>query len=465
MSKIVAKLKQIKNCNSGNFAMMTALMVVPLFAILGGAVDISRAIQSRAVLQNATEAAALSAASLTNNEEVQTIIEEYIAANLPNNDMWDNLQINILQSDISLNSREIEIQASINVKSAFMHLAGVDEMSITTESTAVQKASKLEIAMVLDISSSMNGNRLSNLKTAATQFVDEIMVNNDNGLDVVSFNLIPYGGTVNIGNLFDDYVAPLTSSDVVLDPSKNDYNIGSDVLEEEFRFSDGLNCVEHPYEDYSDDLIPLQSRGQVPHFYRWWSTNPWCPTPESAVVMNTNDSDALVDYIEDLTLSDGTGTDIGLLWGVKSLSPNWQGKLGGDFSDRPSEYNDPDTMKIMVLMTDGGITAQFRPKKDHVDGLDDIKGSQQTIVSTGNYNKSSSHDSAYGRQKKLCEELDQNGVKVFTIGFQINASSHAAKQMEDCAVNGGNYYLVESLDISQAFQAISASISNLRVSG
>lgn len=465
MYYFLSEAQRFLKCKSGNFAMMTALMVVPLFAILGGAVDISRAVQSRAVLQNATEAAALSAASLTNNEEVQTIIEEYIAANLPDNNMWDNLQINILQSDISLNSREIEIQTSIYIKSAFMHLAGVDEMTITTESTAVQKASKLEIAMVLDISSSMNGNKLTNLKTTAAQFVEEIMINNDNGLDVVSFNLIPYGGTVNIGDMFDDYVTPLTSADVILDPSKSEYNIGSDILEKKFRFTDGLNCLEHPYEDYNDAAIPLQSRGQVPHFYKWWSTNPWCPTSESAIVLNTNDSDTLVDYIEDLTLSDGTGTDIGLLWGVKSLSPNWKGKLGGDFSDRPSEYNDPDTMKIMILMTDGGITAQFRPKKDHVDGLDNISGSQQTIVSKGNYNKTSTHNSAYGRQKKLCEELDQNGVKVFTIGFQINATSQAAKQMEDCAVNGGNYYLVESLDISQAFQAISASISNLRVSG
>lgn len=182
-------------------------------------------------------------------------------------------------------------------------------------------------------------------------------------------------------------------------------------------------------------------------------------------MFNVKDTEILNAQIDAMTLSDGTGTDIGLLWGVKSLSPEWRGKLGGDFENRPADYDDPETMKIMVLMTDGGITAQFRPKSQHYDGLDDIDGNQQTIVARGNFYSANTDNNAYGRQKKLCEELEQNGVKVFTIGFKINASSQAAMQMAECAVNGGNYYLVDSLDISQAFESISASISNLRVSG
>lgn len=89
----------------------------------------------------------------------------------------------------------------------------------------------------------------------------------------------------------------------------------------------------------------------------------------------------------------------------------------------------------------------------------------QTTLSKGAYSNTSLQDTAYGRLKRMCEDLESKGVKVFTIGFQIGATSSAAKQMQDCAVNGGNYYQVDSLDIIDAFDAISSSISNLRVTG
>ncbi|MBO6918777.1 MAG: pilus assembly protein [Rhizobiaceae bacterium] len=245
------RAKELWECRSGNFAMMTALAILPFIAMLGGAVDVSRAVHARAVLQKATEAAALSAASLTNDDDIQTIVEDYVAANLPEGDIWDTLQISILTSDVEHAAREIAIQTSVNVDSTFLHMAGVNDMVITTQSTALQKATKLEIAMVLDISSSMRGTKLVNLKAAATDFVDEVKQNNDHGVDVVSFNLIPYGGTVNVGSVFNDYVLPWDTPDLEIDASET-YHLGAGVLDGKFRFTDGLECLEHPYEDYND---------------------------------------------------------------------------------------------------------------------------------------------------------------------------------------------------------------------
>jgi Flp pilus assembly protein TadG len=462
---ILPMLRRFSADKSGNFAVFTALSILPFVLVLGGSIDIFRVVNAKATLQNAADAAVLSAASLTNSSDIETIVQDYVSANLRDDDTWDALEINILTSDVSAASREIEITATTEVPSTFLNIAGIETTSISVTSSASQRQMKFEISMVLDISTSMKGVKLTNLKTAAQDFVSNVV--DQESLDgLVSVNLIPYGGTVNIQPLFDEYVVGLSDSDTIVDPSESEYFLGSGVEDEKFRFTEGLSCVEYRETDYDDLLIPYFSRAQVPHFSVWSNKeNPWCPTDQTAVVLNTNDIDKIEDRIDEMGLSDGTGSDIGLLWGVKTLSPEWRGKLGGDFASRPADYDDELTTKILIFMTDGGITYQGRPKETSA-GFNRTKTKHlQKTVTTGSYYDSSTADTAYGRLKTLCEQLDSNGVRVYTIGFKITAGSAPSKQLEDCALNGGNYYHVESLDINSAFDAIVSSISNLRVTG
>lgn len=453
----------------GNFAMLFAFTSIPCLVVLGGAVDIARVTTAKSVLDGALEAAVLSAASLNNDRAVADIINEYVEANLTGGvSGLESLSITIDTQNVSESSKEIGIKATAKVPSTFLVLAGIDEMEINASSTAYQAARKLEISLVLDISSSMRGTKLTNLKQAATQFVDEI-VDNSEGPEYVSFNLIPYGGTVNIGSLFDKFVVKLAAdipADMQFqDPDSSIYKVKTEVENGRFRFSDGLDCLEYKHDDYDDTVLPEGKRPQVPHHWVWYSTNPWCPPSESEIFLNTKDFNAVKTRIDDMVLSDGTGSDIGVLWGMKALSPEWKDIIDGDFPDRPAAYSDEDTLKIMVFMTDGGITKQIRPI-EFVDGLSRAKGSaSQTSVKKGSYANDYLSDTAYGRLKKSCRNLDNYGVRVYTIGFKIKATSDAAKQMEDCASNGGSYYLVEDLDISKAFSAISADIANLRISG
>ena len=455
-------IKNFGSDRSGNFGVIAALTMLPCVMIMGGAFDIFRITGARMMLQGAADSAALSSASLNNFTDVDSVAEEYVEAVLPSNAIWDNVVVDVVETNVTSSSRDIKLNASATVPSVFLGLVGIDSTTIQVTSSASQKATKFEISMVLDISSSMSGAKLTKLKQAAKDFVENVL-DTDSPVPLVSINLVPYGGTVNIGSLFDTYVTTEVAS--IVDPNETQYKIGSSVEDGAFRFTDGLNCIEHRQEDFDDGALAENSRAQVPHFYVWSKNNPWCPTIESVVVPNTKDRDELHTRIDNLTLSDGTGSDIGLLWGTKFLSPEWRGKIGGEFTDRPADYDDEDTTKIVVFMTDGGITWQGRPL-EHIAGLEKAKnGTMQKIRNTGSYSQTSASDTAYGRLKNLCEDLEDNGVKVFTIGFQIKSTSSAAKQMEDCAVNGGNYYLVETLDIISAFEAISSSISNLKVTG
>lgn len=413
---------------------------------------------------------------MSNEQEIEQLIETYLKANLAGTGLdYESIEVEAVVTE-TFNSRTIRITANTEVKTAFLPLFQIDSIAINVSASAYQAIPNLELAMVLDVSSSMRGNRISNLKSASKEFVDEMLT--DDTVASTSLSIIPFGGTVNIGSLFDTYVVPLSTA--AIDPSEADYAIGSDVNSGSFRFTDGDQCIEYVQADYDDELIPSGSRGQLPHFWRWNNFNPWCPTSESTVMFNRNNTGELKTHLEGMTLSDGTGMDVGALWGLKSLSPDYKGFLGGDFSDRPAQYNAEDSKKVLVIMTDGGITEQDRPedylrynthtnRSSNNTDLGNGSGNQgnnankQVILSRGNASHSASKDNAVGRFKKICDAAHDEGIVVYTIGFQIQSNSLPDDMLKYCASSPGNYYHVESLDISVAFQAIATSVKALHI--
>lgn len=451
---------------SGNFGIMTALCVTPLIILACGSVDVVRMTSAKQRLQAMADSATLAAASLSNSSDMEVAIDEYMDANQPDEVPWDTLtyESSILTS--SLNAKEVQVSASVTVKTPFLSLIGIDTSTVTADSTAVESASNIEISMVLDISSSMSGTKLTSLKSAASEFV-EIMLD-DEDEDYTSINLVPFGGTVNLGkSIYENYVN--ASSSAITYPSKSQYNVGTSVPYNNYLFPNAGYCIEYQDQDFDLDDIAANSRAQVPHFTRYSAKNDWCPPEESEVVLNTNDADSLTDHINAFELSDGTGMDIGVLWGAKALSPSLRGDLGGDFSDRPADFDDPETIKIAVIMSDGDITAQFRPKEpeDDADAMDAQNSSKrQTVVNKGNTSSSSSSsNNAIAYFKRICEDMDDNGIQIYTIGFKITSGSTADTLLEYCASSSGNYYFVEGLDLDDAFNSIAASINSLRISG
>lgn len=457
---------------SGNFAIMFGLTALPVLLMVGGAIDIMRISKSNAKLQSAVDSGVLSAASLTNDRDPLSVATEYIQANLDNDVTFQNLNITLGdETDITLNNKVVEITATADIPLSFLGLVGLTKNTITATAEAVEARQSLEMSLVLDVSSSMNGNRISSLKGAATDFIDQMLpINNVN---TTSINLVPFGGTVNLGGLFDDYVVDSgflsdgttpADPDVIIDPSESEYDIGSDIFEEKFRFTDSGACVEMHSDEFNLNSVLGKSKSQVPHFWKWVNFNPWCPEDESASIWNSNDAEKLKDRINEMSLSDGTGMDQGVLWGAKALSPAFQGLLGGDFPERPNDFNDPDNdiIKVMVLMSDGGMTAQFRPENPNVKQIKNW--TQQTILHRGGKSHAAGTNRAMGNLKAICDDLHEQNVIVFTIGFQISKNSFAEYGLQYCASNPANYYLVESLDISKAFEAIAVAVQKLRVS-
>jgi len=486
LNKFKINFLQLVANRDGAVAIMMAILVLPMFFLALGAIDVLRMTNTSLKLQSATDAATLAAASLTNDMDIETTITEYIDANTPDTGFWESLNVEVSIDQNVLNAKRISVSASVVMDTPLLAVGGMKNTLITANSTAAESSQNIEISMVLDISSSMRGSKLTNLKTASKDFV-EIMLADDDAT-FTSISLIPFGGTVNIGDLYDDYVALTSDPNTIVNPTEAEYNIGTSVVDRKFRFEadeddeDAVpqpsGCIEYRSDDFDLDDIPANSRAQVPAVWKWNENNPWCPPDSTKTLFNTNNENALKTAIDAMVLSDGTGMDIGALWGAKALSGEFKGKLGGDFPDRPADFDDDtaSTMKIAIIMTDGEITAQFRPRdfttgSTHLPqepGGYELKNNlnQQTIASKGNYNNSpGSSDRAIPYFKRICEDLNDNDVLVYTIGFQINKNSTADKLLQYCATTSSMYYFVETLDINAAFESIAASINALRITG
>ena len=460
-------IKRFLTNTSGNFAIIFALVSMPMIVAIGSSIDFLRISNSKAQLQSAVEASVLAAASLTNDQPVNAIVQEYIDANLGSDTSLKNVTFNLDTNQIRLNNKVIKVTAEGDLELTFLQLFGSNTRKITATAEASEETQSIELVMALDISGSMEGDRITNLKSAASDFVDELLSDEISETET-SISLVPFGGSVNIGNLFDDYAVDLSSA--TINPSENQYSIGYGITGENFRFTDGLNCIELTKEDFDLDLIPEQSRPQIPHFWKWNDFRPWCPEAESAVLMNTNNADTLKERIQGMTLSDGTGSDHGLLWAAKALSPSFRGRLGGDFPERPHDFSDlgPNLQKVVVLMSDGAITFQSRPEdysRFNTHTIPRDNENDQTLLERGEQSDTAANNTAIGNFKEICADLKAQGVTIFTIGFQIRADSFPEELLKFCATNPANYFLVESLDISKAFDAIAVSIKRLRVSG
>jgi hypothetical protein len=327
--------------------------------------------------------------------------------------------------------------------------------------------------MVLDISGSMYDNGgINQLKPAAKSFLDIVL--KDDLRPVTSVNIIPFAGTVNLG-----YEAFNAISGFVLDPSmppgqakKGDVCTHAPNSPYTKRHHCYSSCFEMSASDFQQGIPDFRKLEQVPHFsvYNISATGKkpwWCPVDAAGVTYMSNDLDLLKKKIDALDPYDGTGTAYGMKWAELLLNPGMRTKIAAvaaagaaaipaGMANRPAEFDDDSTQKFIVLMTDGQIGFQPRPKAPsdlYVNTKQNITGNiSQTVYSEG--------DSA-GFYKKVCDYSKKQGIVIFTIAFKVNAA--VAKTIAECATDASFAYKVDGLDMASAFQSIATSMQKIRL--
>ncbi|MFZ1681747.1 MAG: TadE/TadG family type IV pilus assembly protein [Rhizobiaceae bacterium] len=176
---------------SGNYAMMTSVLVLPLLAAAGLSVDYYTLTQDQKVLQNAADSAVLAVAA-AGDANGKALAERYLVSNFGGK---------ILSVDLDQDGGEVTLKVRAQSKLAFFGLFGSGSKPVSVKSSASTAALDYEVGLVLDTTGSMAGGKLDALKDAATTLVTD-MTNDYKGGGKLKFALVPFSGFVNVGPQF-----------------------------------------------------------------------------------------------------------------------------------------------------------------------------------------------------------------------------------------------------------------------
>ncbi|HRP11005.1 MAG TPA: ubiquitin-activating E1 FCCH domain-containing protein [Terricaulis sp.] len=188
--------------------------------------------------------------------------------------------------------------------------------------------------------------------------------------------------------------------------------------------------------------------------YNYASSANACPSAQFTPL--STDRTLLNNRISALSAAGSTAGQIGLAWGWYAVSPNW-GHLWPSAS-QPASYNQPETLKIVVMMTDGAFNTTYC---EGVIGRDSNNGAGNASErNTCNGTNGGGFDQA----QQLCTAMKARGVVVYTVGLGLNGDATASDFLRTCATSENHAYLTGSgSELIAAFDAIAASISRLRI--
>lgn len=210
------------------------------------------------------------------------------------------------------------------------------------------------------------------------------------------------------------------------------------------------SCVTERMTNSFDDTAP----GTAPLAIHYTSSGN-CAISEGILPL-TSDKDDLLDYtLEDaLTASGSTAGHIGTAWAWYLVSPEFADVFTGDSA--PAAYDAPNTMKVVIIMTDGEYNRQYcKGVVTSAAGCSAPDGTTGTM------------SGPFGQAEDLCANMKKPevGIVVYTVGFNLDEDSDAAEVLAGCASEPKNAKLADDAEgLEAAFREIGEDISDLRLS-
>lgn len=372
-SHALNSVRRFRDSEEGTLTAFSLYIFIAMIMICGLTIDLMRYEAVRTRLQSTTDRAVLASADLDNTLDAKAVVEDYFEkAGLE--EYLDEVIV-----DKGLNYKEVTAQVSATIPTWFMNMSGIYELDAIAQSKAEERIQNVEVSLVLDISGSMRGQKNTNMINAANQFVETILEANENlasdGTGLSAVSIIPYNASV-------------SAPDYLLD----EYNVK--------QFQQFSNCVRFVANDFNRlSLSTTQYLDRLGHFdrnnrnlYRVDGTNtlswPWCPNSgdEDILPLSTN-LQQLQGKISSLGARGNTATDLGMKWAAALIDPSAQGvvnnlisanRLDPRLSGRPVAYSNPETIKVVVLMTDGANTSQYDLKTPFKETMSPVWYSEDT---------------------------------------------------------------------------------------
>ncbi|MBJ3761820.1 hypothetical protein ILP92_03535 [Maribius pontilimi] len=358
LAKILPSLSRFRRDQDGSLTIMALFFFICMIMIGGLSVDIMVFENNRTRLQSLTDRAVLAAADMEQSGDPEGVVRSYFEkAGLAD-------KLDAIQVQNGLLTRSVSVQTSNPMRTMFMNMTGVTQMTPRASATAAEGQGDLEIALVLDVSNSMNNpssvpgipTKLDDMKGAAKRFVDIVFAQSEN--DSITITLVPYNTQVNAGKSI------LTALNV---PQVHDYS----------------HCAEFSSGDYG--TLSLSAGGQydqAAHFDQWYSSEDpvvnVCRTgANQQIKLHQSNPDVIKTQLDALSAHGNTSSEIGLKWAAGFLDPASRpvtaalaaaGEVAPNMANRPLDYGTGNSQKVIVLLTDGINTDQKRIRPEYMSG-------------------------------------------------------------------------------------------------
>lgn len=427
-----------RNDDRGATAIIFGLAVFAIALLSGLAMDFSRVRGQRTSLQAAADAAVLAIGhdqDIT-AKNIEQRASDFVKANLSTAVPAQNITVKAAEFD---GGAGVRVTINAKVDTLLLGMFGVNSMSVDAIAEARYSSTKVELALALDNTGSMAGTKLATLKSASTAMVENLLPAGANRNNV-KIGIVPFDLSVNIGT--DQKGQPwLTNTDGYKECTRwkkgkgKKKGGGASKQCVAWKTYDWKGCVAPRKEpDDATDKAPIGN-------YRYEGVYDNATDCGIAKVTTlSSDPATLKTDITKMRANGWTYVPIGLEWGWRLLAP--EAPFAG-----AAAYNDKDWQKILVLMTDGANTVQWKQQ-----------GSDY-LPSTG-----VSSSKADARTKLICRAIKDKGITIYTVAFQVSNKT-TRKMLEECATDTGKYFDAQnSAALEAAFAKISGDINNLRLS-
>ncbi|MGF1549067.1 MAG: pilus assembly protein [Sphingomonadaceae bacterium] len=205
----------------GNTLVIVAAGLVPLSAMIGSGVDMSRAYMAKTRLQSACDAASLAARRAMTDDNFTTAVQQegikYFNFNFPQG-LYDTASFTPQVTKPETGT--IRVEANTTIPTVIMHMFGFGSLPLEVDCEASQNFVNTDIVLVLDVTGSMGNNlngeqKIVALREAVIALYDELKPVQDeleaNGLRL-RYGIVPYSTTVNIGKLLHGHNASYIAS-------------------------------------------------------------------------------------------------------------------------------------------------------------------------------------------------------------------------------------------------------------
>ncbi len=426
----------------GNTSVLFVVLATPIIAAVAGAIDFGHAVNVKGKMQNALDAAA-TAVCTAGNKDPQEVLRDRLAQSIgefglnlmdpPENPddppaTPSGSEAMVLNTGFDTSTGALSPSLSTNMPTSMLGIVGMPEISLDVTSSIQCGAMRLELSLMLDVTGSMgstvNGStKLNSLKTAAHDVFDIFERNMMYGSTRIA--LVPFSEAVNVGPI----LAPIVRGTV---PSSKTFQRNNGA----WRTWDVTTCVtaRTGIDAYTDEA-PGSSTFLNP-MYKSSSCK-----PQQEIVPLTNNTAQLRTIVDQFYASGATAGHLGTAWSWYLISEKWASLF--PLENQPEPVNEEELIKATILMTDGVYNRQY------------CEGVRDNYINCNSPNGSSLLQAA-----ELCDNMKNDGVVVYAVGFGLDPNSSTAQNLKNCASDETKWFFpYDGTELRAAFQSIGRSLA------